>query len=284
MLRQTTVVESSKEITDIAYEQASVNVNNANLEVEKLSASYGELLKEYNDKKTSLDLLNSEVESVKINLENLKNNESTESQLLSEINESYKQLQLLVSEETEKLRLLNSDFNNLSDSYKKKEEDIKVKYQELTTYLIKEVNSLTVNIDSQKTIIKNNEYRLSSIYSTISDRENKVAEFNKELANKNDELVKINAILDSKLDNEAALNTSISNLEKIESDAKQRVVDVNNLLNDINLKSTVAQATVDEITKKGANILRRDDYLKGQEAYLKDQYNRLGLTYQEYAE
>jgi chromosome segregation ATPase len=189
------------------------------------------------------------------------------------IKKAEKQLSELSAEYNSKKSELESGFANESSAMKKSLLSVQ-----------EQINSANTDLSSIEEEIATANKTLLSLSLSIKNKESEIDSLNGQVSLIFNQIVANTESLAKSEENITVANNKLAEINADIINTKSEAQTASTELFELNKKCVEQQANLDAIVVRGASLLRRQEYLSQQEIYLEDQFKRLGLVYQPYAE
>ena len=256
--------EGKIELESVAKEKKSIDsaILKSQKELEKVDKKIKTENKKIDKKISDLEVVSSKIDEVNKTLDEVLDRINVGEKELAQINISKKSVEV---DKMKRIKTLDSKIEKKEERFNEVVDEIAVVQSKglddidalnINIKVIKEKNrncekvlkSLEPEIIKQEDLIKANEVVIEDLKKSISDLQEKCKKKNEKKLKIGEEIKVIEA-------------------ELLEFVGKQKV----------------EEKKLEAIIKKGGILAAREDYVKNQEEYLKDQFKRLGLKYQPYA-
>jgi len=270
--------KQQKELMD-SINQEKTNLENAVKETTSAVNSLSKIKKEIEENsnelisaKTRKEKINNDIREININIGNSKID-------LDNINSD-------ISIKSVELSKLTEQINSLSADFREKVQNANIEYEKNTEINKNKYNDSLSKLKQQDNDIERNNEKSSSLSKTIETKSNELIVIDDLISSRNSDLTKLNYILEESRKNyDNIKNEKNDFLSKINGEidvANELLSNKGKDIKEIIEKQEEEKIKLEQIIKKGADLISREDYVNSQEIYLKEQFKRLGLEYQPY--
>jgi chromosome segregation ATPase len=183
----------------------------------------------------------------------------------------------------EDIKSLSGEKHDLEEEKEQLKKDLNEQNVEINQNILKEIDNSKSILNDYDVKLINGRLELESLSSRLEGVNQAVFSSNDVLTNAKNELNSVNNEIDKKnkilLDFVAHIDAERNRVDQIMIEYKINTDNLNSLLS----KVSDAQVNLDKVLLAAGRVLDKEEYLKNQEASIKEKFERLGIAYQPFA-